>query len=536
MDTRTDTAKPEAPAPACCSDPCAEAPTTTQAPLSANDRDTTRFRIATMDCAAEESEIRRALDPISGIRHLRFDLGQRLLDLSGTPQAIEQAAIAMRRVGFDPQPLAMAAEPGAATPGTVADSADPVPFGAGLWRLVAALALAVGAEVLAFFAPDLLPWRFATMALALAAIALAGFSTYKKGFAALRAGRLNINALMTVAVTGAFVIGQWPEAAMVMALYAIAELIEARAVDRARNAIRRPAGAGARRRRRAAAGRQLVERARRRRSRVGAIVRVRPGERVPLDGERHRRQQRASTRRRSPARAFRSTRAPATQVFAGTINETGTLEFRVTAPASDIDAGAHHPRGGAGAGHARADAALRRPLRRASTRRRCSRWRWRVAVLPPLAARLDLAAGALQGAGAAGHRLPLRAGDLDAGDGRQRPGRGGAARHPDQGRRLPRRGAQACKAVALDKTGTLTEGKPRLVDFEPVADGARCRTAAAAGREPGRALRPSGVARHRRTGWTRQLPSRCRTSRPLPGRGVQARHRRRRSTCSATTG
>ena len=43
---------------------------------------------------------------------------------------------------------------------------------------------------------------------------------------------------MSVAVTGAFLIGQWPEAAMVMALYAIAELIEAKAVDRARNAIK----------------------------------------------------------------------------------------------------------------------------------------------------------------------------------------------------------------------------------------------------------------------------------------------------------
>ena len=76
------------------------------------------------------------------------------------------------------------------------------------------------------------------MALAAAAIALSGFSVYGKGLAALRQGRLNINALMTVAVTGAFLIGQWPEAAMVMALYAIAEAIEARAVDRARGAIK----------------------------------------------------------------------------------------------------------------------------------------------------------------------------------------------------------------------------------------------------------------------------------------------------------
>jgi Cd2+/Zn2+-exporting ATPase len=88
---------------------------------------------------------------------------------------------------------------------------------------------------------------------------------------------------MTVAVTGAFLIGQWPEAAMVMALYAIAEAIEARAVDQARGAIksllalapeqaevRQDDGSWAR------IGVKEVT--------VGATVRIRPGERLPLDG------------------------------------------------------------------------------------------------------------------------------------------------------------------------------------------------------------------------------------------------------------
>ena len=105
-------------------------------------------------------------------------------------------------------------------------------------RLGAALLFAIAAESLSFFAPDTTPWKTASMVIAAVAIFLAGFDTYKKGFAALFRGKLNINALMSVAVTGAFVIGQWPEAAMVMALYAIAELIEAKAVDRARNAIK----------------------------------------------------------------------------------------------------------------------------------------------------------------------------------------------------------------------------------------------------------------------------------------------------------
>ena len=105
--------------------------------------------------------------------------------------------------------------------------------------MMLALGLAVGAETLAWFAPSTLLFKMTGMAIAAIAIALAGFSTYGKGLAALRQGRLNINALMSVAVTGAFLIGQWPEAAMVMALYAIAEFIEARAVDRARRRGRR---------------------------------------------------------------------------------------------------------------------------------------------------------------------------------------------------------------------------------------------------------------------------------------------------------
>lgn len=47
-----------------------------------------------------------------------------------------------------------------------------------------------------------------------------------------------MNALMTIAVTGAMLIGHWPEAAMVMFLFALAKIIEAKSLDRARNAIR----------------------------------------------------------------------------------------------------------------------------------------------------------------------------------------------------------------------------------------------------------------------------------------------------------
>ena len=73
---------------------------------------------------------------------------------------------------------------------------------------------------------------------ALIAILLSGLTTYRKGWLAVSNLDLNINALMSVAVTGAVLIGQFPEAAMVMVLFNVSEAIEAKALDRARNAIK----------------------------------------------------------------------------------------------------------------------------------------------------------------------------------------------------------------------------------------------------------------------------------------------------------
>ena len=281
------------------------------------------FRIKTMDCAVEEAEIRRALEPVAGIQGLSFQLGARTLCITAPAPVIEQALAAIRHVGFDPQPLTVA----------TAEAAGEGAIGGGLTPLLIALALALAAEAVAFLATPGLATTVIEMGLALVAIGFAGFDTYKKGLIALRRGRLNINALMTVAVTGAFVIGQWPEAAMVMALYAIAELIEARSVDRARNAIKglialSPEQADVRQ----ADGQWRVLKSAD--VPLDAIVRIRPGERVPLDGI-----VTAGTSAIDQApvtgESIPVDKAVGDQVFAGTINQTGELEFRVTAAASN---------------------------------------------------------------------------------------------------------------------------------------------------------------------------------------------------------
>ncbi|CAM5471544.1 heavy metal translocating P-type ATPase [Eoetvoesiella caeni] len=385
-------------APSALGRPCGDGgPHASPLPKEALTAAGTAYRIATMDCAAEESEIRRALEPIAGIRSLRFYLGARTLIINASPDVLPAALAAIRKAGFTPQEVAGHSGAPQARGGQV------LGFSGGTGRLVLALLFAAAAESLVFFAPQTQAWQIAGMGIAAIAIGLAGFDTYSKGFAALRHGRLNINALMSVAVTGAFLLGQWAEAAMVMALYALAELIEARAVDRARHTIKglldlapetaevrqpdngedphasslrdslppegapsalgrpggdgdphasplrgslppegapsalgRPGGDGdphASPLRGSLRGGKW-ETVPADSVRPGAIVRIKPGERVALDGI-------------VTAGASAVNQAPVTgesipveksvgdPVFAGTINLSGSLEFEVSAPASD---------------------------------------------------------------------------------------------------------------------------------------------------------------------------------------------------------
>ena len=284
------------------------------------------FRIANMDCASEESEIRHALNDVAGIQRLQFNLVEKQLDISADDLALEKAIKAIRGAGFKPKEVLSSEN------NEDMDAAIPAGFWAGWGKLIAALLLAFVAEGLDFAWPGVLPAKITGMALAVTAIALSGFSIYGKGLHALRQGRLNISALMSVAVTGAFIIGQWPEAAMVMALYSVAEAIEARAVDRARGAIKslmamvpedadvqQPDGSWRRVLSKDVALGTVVSASRRaiptgwhREAgtwRGGSIARN--GESIPVD------------------------KTIGDAIFAGTINQVGELEVQVTAPASD---------------------------------------------------------------------------------------------------------------------------------------------------------------------------------------------------------
>ncbi|QYK58076.1 MAG: cadmium-translocating P-type ATPase [Fimbriimonadaceae bacterium] len=278
----------------------------------------TVFRIGKMDCPTEEGIIRNRLKGMNGIERLEFDLMSRKLTvIHGHPDesTIQQA---LESVGMDPK-LVSEDEPESAGHGPAVPILD-------RWLMGASGVLAVAAEVIAWTMGTERSWP--VIALALGSIALGGKETIRKGIVSLRTLTLNINFLMTIAIIGAAFIGQWPEAAMVTFLFGVAEMIEAFSLDRARHAIRSLMELSPERAL-ALVGNEWVE-IEASSVALGQLVRVRPGERIALDGLV---KKGSSSVNQAPitGESIPVAKAAGDQVFAGTINEKGSFDFEVTA-------------------------------------------------------------------------------------------------------------------------------------------------------------------------------------------------------------
>ncbi|MFA5775763.1 MAG: heavy metal translocating P-type ATPase, partial [Ilumatobacteraceae bacterium] len=280
------------------------------------------FRVQELDCATEENLLRKTLGALGEVSSLEFDLVARRVTVKHSFDSPSPLESAIRSAGMRPSLII-----------PIADSGEsPDVNSRRLPRSVIVTAViggvfALGSEglVIGGFEERSAP----VIAMAVVAIALSGRETLLKGWNALISRRLTMNVLMSVAAIGAAIIGQWPEAAVVIWLFGVAELIEALSLERARNAIRSlvelapetarvksdngttteiPAGDVA----------------------LGAIMLIRPGERLPLDGI-------------VVAGSSSINQAPITgesipvakeigdHVFAGTVNERGSLEIEVTA-------------------------------------------------------------------------------------------------------------------------------------------------------------------------------------------------------------
>lgn len=279
-----------------------------------------------MDCPVEAGEIQKAF-AAAGITSADFNVITRTVTLSGDDDLEAAAVRAVESCGYT-------AKAAASGPRTIESA--PIPWALYISALFVAF-MSEAVELVSEYSPELIPLEHGTidlitLALAVVAILMAGLEVFKNGVLALVHRNLNMNALMAVAVVGGVLIGAWPEAAMVMVLFQISESIEQLSMTKARRSIRDLMSA---------APETAEVKDGRSWRRVpsaevgsGAVVRVGPGDRVPLDG-RIVRGATALDQSMVTGEGMPAEKSEGDNVWSGTVNLTSTIEVMVTAAASE---------------------------------------------------------------------------------------------------------------------------------------------------------------------------------------------------------
>jgi Cd2+/Zn2+-exporting ATPase len=272
------------------------------------------FRVEGMDCNEEVVILERRLRPLGGVEALSADLIGQRLHVTYDAAKLTTAAL-VDAVGQTGMRMWLEHEAPTSSPDVRAR----------FW-----LTLASGAAIVAALgvtASTRAGWgAVVATTLFLASTAAGGIFPARRALVALRTRTVDINVLMVMAVSGALALGEWFESASVVFLFALAQWLEARTLERARDAIRALVELSPREAvvRQAGVERrvpvdEIV---------VGDVVVVRPGDKVPLDGRvvagRGDVNEAPITGESLPV-----DKGPGAEVYAGTINGRGALEIEV---------------------------------------------------------------------------------------------------------------------------------------------------------------------------------------------------------------
>ncbi|WP_334061197.1 heavy metal translocating P-type ATPase [Limimaricola cinnabarinus] len=312
------------------------------------------WRVTGMDCGSCAAKVRGTVERLPGVADVDVALmAERLrltLDETRTsPEKIEQA---VRGVGFGIAPKGALPEkpkggfvlPDGAFPhapestglgGEPEQDIEPAGDVPASWvtSFKGRLVIVTGTLLAAAWASRLvLPAEIAQWAFVLATL-IGLLPVARRAFAMARSGMpFTIEMLMTIAAGGALVIGEPEEAALVVFLFAVGELLEGVSAGKARDSIRAlsklvPKTA---RLEMGHTTREVVAK----KLRVGHVVQVRPGDRVPCDGEVI---EGISGVDESPVtgESVPRLKEPGAKVFAGSINDEALLRVRVTKAAED---------------------------------------------------------------------------------------------------------------------------------------------------------------------------------------------------------
>ncbi|MCD4783760.1 MAG: heavy metal translocating P-type ATPase [Candidatus Eremiobacteraeota bacterium] len=275
--------------------------------------------IPEMDCGEEIKLIKRELDGLSGIRKIDFDIVNRQINLEVDPSSLDVNIILdkIRSLGMNPT-LKSDEEAGKAN---------------SMSRLFLMNTMTSGVLILvALFLMNVLSLKSASIPVFLLSMIIGGYFIARRALASAKRLTADMNVLMTVAVVGAAFLGDWFEAAAVVFLFSLAQLLESYTLERSGNAIRKLMDL--------APDESLVRRDGKlvtipsSQIKIGETIIIKPSKRIPLDGIVTKG---SSAVNQSPVtgESIPVEKNIDDTVFAGTINEKGALEIKVTHTTGD---------------------------------------------------------------------------------------------------------------------------------------------------------------------------------------------------------
>jgi len=268
------------------------------------------FKISDLDCPDCAAKIEKHVSAINGVKSAQVNLMKSTLTVEFTNQpdlkAVERCVKELGHVASSSQQL------------TPPQSRN--------WQLrltiISGLFTAAGIFHYQWHGSDSL-----TIPLYVIAILCGGFYVFRKGVLALKNLSADMNLLMSIAVIGAAVIGEWDEGATAMFLFSLANLLESYSMDRARNSIRKLMDISPKQALIHRDGKEIIILVSE--VKVGEIIIIKPGGNIPLDGKivagTSSINQAAITGESLPLEKI-----VGDEVFAGTLNQRGTLEVKVT--------------------------------------------------------------------------------------------------------------------------------------------------------------------------------------------------------------
>jgi len=298
------------------------------------------FKIRGMDCAEEVTTLKRQVGPVvGGEDRLDFNLlAAKMTVRADSPEiSVQSIQQAVRSAGLDAVVWEdfRAQQAGVQRASFVERHARAVSCSASFALLAVGFLIHALAEgpVAAATAEDH-NFPLASILFYAASVVVGGWYIAPRALKAAQKLRPDMNLLMTVAVIGAIIIGQWLEASMVTFLFALALLLETWSVNRARRAIGALLDLSPRKARYVCPRDGAVEEKGVEKFAVGDTVLVLPGDRVPLDGVVTKG---ATSVNQAPitGESVPVAKQPDDEVYAATINNEGAFEFRVTRAFND---------------------------------------------------------------------------------------------------------------------------------------------------------------------------------------------------------